>query len=75
MNKKTTNYLLITTLIASWKSRAKKAKVKLKDLAKDSDISAQHFTKILQGRIANPRLDTINNIEMNLRAAEEKAGV
>jgi len=74
MSKKTGNYSLTTSLISSWKSRAKKIKLNLKDLAKDADISPQHMTKIVRGKVPNPRFQTINDVEMRLRAAEQKWG-
>ncbi len=75
MSKKTGNYLLTNSLILSWKPRAKKIKLNLKDLAKDSGISPQHMTRIVRGKVPNPRFQTISDVEMMLRAAENKAGV
>lgn len=75
MSKKTGNYSLTNSLISSWKTRAKKIKLNLKDLAKDSGISPQHMTRIVRGKVPNPRLQTISDVEMMLRAAEKKAGV
>ncbi|MBP7710767.1 MAG: helix-turn-helix domain-containing protein [Rickettsiales bacterium] len=75
MSKKTGNYSLTNSLISSWKTRAKKIKLNLKDLAKDSGISPQHMTRIVRGKVPNPRLQTISDVEMMLRSAEKKAGV
>jgi len=75
MSKKTGNYSLTNSLISSWKTRAKKIKLNLKDLAKDSGISPQHMTRIVRGKVPNPRFQTISDVEMMLRTAEKKAGV
>ncbi len=75
MSKKTKNYPFLRAITAGWKPRAKKAKILLKDLAKEADLAPQHFTKIISGDCKSPRLKTINAVEMALRAAEEKAGV
>jgi len=75
MSKKTGNYSLTNSLISSWKPRAKKIKLNLKDLAKNSGISPQHMTRIVRGKVPNPRLQTISDVEMMLRAAEKKVEV
>lgn len=75
MTKRTGTYPFIRAITSEWKLRAKKSKILLKDLAKNSDIVPQHLTKIITGDCPNPRLKTINAIEMALRDAEKKAGV
>ena len=70
---KTSEYQLFSRLIASWKPRAKKIKVDLKDIAAEAGIRPQHLTKIITGKfVKNPRLETIDAIESALCAAEEK---
>jgi len=75
MTKKTSKYQLISSLIESWKPRAKLIKYNLKDLAKDAGegITPQHFSRLINGKVNNPRFANVNNIEMALRAAEKKA--
>jgi len=70
---KTSEYLLFTRLISSWKPRAKKIKVNLKDIAKDAGILPQQLTKIIARRhVKNPRIKTIDAIENALYKAENK---
>ncbi len=70
----TSKYQLFIRLIASWKPRAKKIDVDLKDIAAEAGIRPQHLTKIITGKfVKNPRIDTIDAIEAALCAAEEKA--
>ena len=75
MTKRTGTYPFIRAITSEWKSRAKEAKILLKDLAKEAKIVPQHLTKIITGDCQNPRLKTINAIEMALREAEKKEGV
>jgi len=76
MSIKTSKYQMFASIISSWKGRAKKIKKKLKDLAKDAGIQPQHLTKIITGKfVENPKVKTINAVEMALQAAETKAGV
>ena len=75
MSKKTGNYPLTNSLVLSWKPRAKKIKLKLKNLAVAANIAPQHMSRLVRGRVKNPHFRTINDVEMALRAAEEKAGV
>ena len=71
---KTSKYQLFSRLIDTWKPRAKKIKVKLKDIAKDAGIRPQHLSKIITGKfVENPRIETIDAIEAALCEAEEKA--
>jgi len=42
---RTGKYPFIARLTGSWKKRAKKSKILLKDLAKNADIAPQHLTK------------------------------
>lgn len=75
MSIKTSEFELFTRLIASWKPRAKKIKINLKDLAKEAGIKPQHLTKIITGKfVKNPRVKTIDAIETALVEAEIKAG-
>jgi predicted transcriptional regulator len=62
-------------MTSEWKSRAKKSKILLKNLAKEAKLAPQHLTKIISGECKNPRLKTLNAVEMALRDAEKKAGV
>ena len=71
MGKKN-HYKFIDLLIDQWKPRAKKIDINLKDIAKDAKISAQHLTKIITKKSNNPRIATIDAVEMALYAAEEK---
>lgn len=73
--KGTSKYPFIAKLTATWKKRAKKSKILLKDLAKKANIAPQHLTKIINGNCENPRLKTINAIEMALSDHEERSGV
>jgi len=75
MTKKTSKYQLISSLIESWKPRAKLIKYNLKDLAKDAGegITPQHFSRLITGKVNNPRFKNINDIEMALRAREANA--
>lgn len=73
--KKTSKYPFLAELIKTWKPRAKKIKLNLKDLAEISGIAPQHFSKIVTGACEDPKIETINSIEMALRAAEIKVGV
>ena len=75
MSKKTKHYPFLRALTAGWKPRAKKAKILLKNLAKEADLAPQHLTKIISGECESPRLKTINAVEMALRAAEERVEV
>ena len=72
-SKKSSKYPFLWHLIQSWKPRAKKIKLNLKDLAPLAGVATPHLTKIICGNVANPRLKTINDIEMALRAREENA--
>lgn len=69
-SKKTSKYPFIAAIVATWKPRAKAQKIHLKDLAKEGRITPQHLTKIIAGKINNPRLKTVNNVEMFLRQKE-----
>jgi predicted transcriptional regulator len=71
---RTGKYPFIARLTGSWKKRAKKSKILLKDLAKNANIAPQHLTKIINGDCQNPRLITINAVEMALVEAEAKVG-
>lgn len=72
MSIKTSEYQIFARLIASWKPRAKKIRVNLKDIAKEAGIKPQHLTKIITGKfVKNPRVKTIDAIETALCAAEE----
>lgn len=74
MSLKTSNYQLFKRIIKSWKPRAKKIKVDLKDIAEEAGITSQYLTKIITGKyVKNPRVETIDDIEAALVAAEEKA--
>jgi predicted transcriptional regulator len=75
MTKKTRKYQLISSLIESWKPRAKLIKYNLKDLAKDSGkgITPQHLSALINGKVNNPRFGNVNDIEMALRSAEKMA--
>lgn len=75
MTKRTGTYPFIRAITSEWKSRAKKSKILLKNLAKDAKIAPQHLTKIITGDCLNPRLKTLDAVEMALRDAEKKAGV
>lgn len=75
MSKKTSNYPFLREICAEWKPRAKKAKILLKDLARNAEMAPQHLTKIINNDCKNPRLKTINAIELALREAEKKAGL
>jgi DNA-binding Xre family transcriptional regulator len=68
-------YQFLKNLAAQWKPRAKKAKINLKEIAVQAGITPQYFTKIITGKVENPRLQTINDIEIALLCAELKAGV
>jgi transcriptional regulator with XRE-family HTH domain len=73
MSLKTSNYQLFQRLIQSWKPRAKKIKVDLKDIADEAGITSQYLTKIITGKfVKNPSIDTIEDFEAALVAAEEK---
>ncbi len=72
---KSSNFEMFSCIISTWKPRAKKIKFKLKKLAVDGGTTPQHLTKIITGKfVKNPRIKTINSVEMALRAAEKKAG-
>lgn len=71
MSKKTGDYPFIKCLISDWKPRAKKIKVNLKDIAKDAGVSPQHMTQLVQGNVQNPRLQTVNDVEMAFRNKEK----
>lgn len=73
--KKISHYPFLGEMIKEWKPRAKKIDYKLKTLATDAQILPQHLSKLITGFCDNPKLDTINAIEMALREAEKKAGV
>lgn len=76
MSIKTSEFEIFAGIIKSWKPRAKKIKYKLKDLAKAGGIESQHLTKIITGKfVKNPRVKTINAVEIALQCAEKKAGV
>ncbi len=64
------HYPFLKDAIAQWKPRAKKIKLKLKDLATESGITPGHLTKIITGLTENPRLETINDVEVVLKAKE-----
>ncbi len=66
-------YPFLQDIVDNWKSRAKKADLKLKDLAVDSGIIPGHLSKIITGITQNPRLDTINSVEMMLKKKEAEA--
>lgn len=68
-------YPFLKNIIAQWKPRAKKIKIKLKDVALEAKITPQYLTKIITGLNENPRLETIDNVEKVLKTLEEKAGV
>lgn len=72
--KGTSKYPFLARLTSTWKIRAKKSKILLKDLAKQSGVSSQHLTKIINGNCQNPKLKTINAVEMALVEHEEKIG-
>jgi len=73
--KKTSKYPFLAELIKTWKPRAKKIKLDLKDLAEEAVIAPQHLSKLVTGTCENPKIETINAVEMALKAAENKAGV
>jgi hypothetical protein len=73
--KKTSKYPFLAEIIKTWKPRAKSIKLDLKDLAALSNISPQHFSKVITGACENPKIETINAVEMALKAAEIKAEV
>lgn len=72
--KKTSKYPFLAALIGTWKPRAKEIKLNLKDLAEISGIAPQHLSKLVTGACEDPKIETINAVEMSLKAAEEKAG-
>jgi len=73
---KTSEYEIFSNIIKSWKPRAKKIKLPLKILAEKGGIKSQHLTKIITRKfVKNPKIKTINAIEMALIAEEKKAGV
>lgn len=73
MSLKTSEYPIFTRLIESWKPRAKKIKVSLKEIAEQAGIKPQHLTKIITGKfVKNPRVKTIDAIEAALCAQEVK---
>lgn len=74
MSKKSSQYPFLNLIILSWKSRAKKSKINLKKIAINAGITPQHLTKIITGKIANPRMKTINDVEMVILEAESKRG-
>lgn len=74
MQKTSGFYPFLNNLINNWKPRAKAIKLNLKDLAVLAGISPQHLTKIVTGRIKNPRLKNIDSIESALKFQEEKRG-
>jgi hypothetical protein len=74
MSKKTGNYSLTNSLVTSWKPRAKKIKLKLKNLAVAANMTPQHMSRLVRGRVENPHFRTISDVEMALRAAELAAG-
>lgn len=67
-------YPFIIALISDWKPRAKKLKIKLKKLAAEADIAPEHLSTIIKKKTKNPNVQIINDIEMALRAAENKRG-
>jgi hypothetical protein len=76
MATKSSEFEIFDLMISSWKPRAKKIKFKLKELAVQGGTTPQHLTKIITRKfVINPRIKTINAVEMALRAAEKKAGV
>ena len=75
ISRKTGQYPFLQCICAEWKQRAKKSKILLKDLAAQAGMAPQHLTKIINNDCKNPRLKTINAVEMALREAEKKAGV
>jgi len=76
MSIKSSEFEIFDTIISNWKPRAKKIKLKLKDLALAAGIRPQHLTKIITRKfVKNPRIKTINAVELALVGFEKKAGV
>lgn len=70
---KTSQYKLFTRAIKSWKPRAKKIKVDLKDIAKEADITPAYLTKIITGKfVKNPSVKIIDAVENAVVYFEEK---
>jgi transcriptional regulator with XRE-family HTH domain len=50
-------------LIESWYERARKCELKIKEVAQLASISRVQLSRILNGRVQNPKLSTIRKVE------------
>jgi len=60
---KTSNHPFLARLISKWASRAKQAKKSNAEIAILSELTPEHFSRIINKHIVNTRLSTISKVE------------
>lgn len=62
------DYPFIKKLIDQWSVRARKAHLKHKEVARLAEISEEQFSLLINGKVKNPRMSTIDKIERVLES-------
>lgn len=55
--------IFLQQIVEQWPLRAKRAKLRQKQLAALAGISAPHLSLIISGKAVNPKISTLNKIE------------
>lgn len=65
---KLNEYPFLKKLIDQWPQRARKAHLKHKEVAELAEMSEEQFSLIINGKVKNPRMSTIDKVERVLES-------